>query len=81
MFTSFNPFISITEIEVSAAIKRLSNGRTKDSDNLYGEFFKYGCESIKTPICNIINTIFLTQTPLDATHISELFCLNKLKGI
>ena len=81
MFTSsINQFIPITEDEVSAAIKRLSNGRTKDSDNLYGEFFKYGCESIKAPICNIINTIFLTQTRLDSTQISELFCLNKPKG-
>ena len=61
-------------------MKRLSNGRTKDLDNLYGEFFKYGEEVLKAPICTIINTIFITQTPLDAAQISALFCLNKPKG-
>jgi len=82
MFTqSANQFTPITEDEVSFAIKRLSNGRTKDFDDLYGEFFKYGCEVLTSPICIIINTIFLTQTPLEATQISELFCLNKPKGV
>ena len=43
MFTqSANQFIPITDDEVSIAMKRLSNGRTKDFDDLYGEFFKYG---------------------------------------
>ena len=49
-----------------------SNGYTKDSDNLNGAFFEYGCDSIKIPICCIINSIFLTQTPLEATPIGEL---------
>jgi len=48
-------------------MKRLSNGRTKDFDNLYGEFLKYGYEAHTSPICAVINSIFVTQTPLDAT--------------
>ena len=81
MFTqSENQFIPITDDEVSIAMKRLSNGRTKDFDDLYGEFFKYGYEALTSPICVIINSIFVTQTPLEATQISELFCLNKPKG-
>jgi len=50
MFTqSANPFTPITEDEVSSAIKRISNGRTKDFDDLYGEFFKYGCDILTSP--------------------------------
>jgi hypothetical protein len=77
---SINQFTPVTEVEVHAALRRLSNGRTKDSEYIHGEFLKYSGASLLMPICNIINQIFLSQTPLDITQHSQLFCLNKSKG-
>ena len=78
---SVHQFTPVTEVEVHAALSRLSNGRTKDSEHLHGEFLKYSGVSLLKPICNIINQIFLTKTPLDITQHSQLFCLNKPKGL
>ena len=78
---SVHQFTPVTEAEVHSALRRLSNGRTKDSEHLHGEFLKYSGASLLTPICTIINQIFLTQTPLDITQHSQLFCLNKPKGL
>lgn len=74
------PFIPITLDEVRQAFRRLSNGRTKDSEHLYGEYFKYSGDVLSVPICSIINQIFITQQPLSITLVSQLFCLNKPKG-
>ena len=69
-----------TPAEVSRAFSRLTDGRAKDSEDLCGEFFKYSGDALTEPICTIINQIFLTNTPLDITLTSKLFCLNKPKG-
>ena len=75
-----SPFTPVTPAEVSRAFSRLTNGRAKDSEDLCGEFFKYSGDALTEPICTIINQIFLTNTPLDITLTSQLFCLNKPKG-
>ena len=73
------PFVPVTPAEVQTAIRRLTNGRTHDSDQLYGEYFKYSGPILIQPICSLINTIFISQTPLHITQVSQLFCLNKPK--
>jgi len=76
---NFTALISPPEVEF--ALGRLSNGRCKDSEGVYSEFLKYSANVISHPLSVILNTIFTTQTPLTVMQVSELFCLNKGKGV
>jgi hypothetical protein len=58
-------------------VKQLKNNKTPGPDNQNPELIKYSGEDTANSISKLINKIFTSNTPLQATQISKLTVLNK----
>ena len=62
---------------MTAAIRRLNNGKASGPDNIKAELLKYGPEVLHKRITDTLNTMFERHEPIDAIGEGELIPLNK----
>jgi len=68
----------ITADEIENILRSLRNNRARGPDELHGEYFKYGGDTVREYLAWILNQIFERHEQLAATQESTLYPLNKL---